>query len=1353
MIMRQNNIHSHRFAKNLLTQFFLISFLFLIHSKSISQTSFFDKKPIQFRNFTTYNGLSENNVLDIFHDSHDFIWVATVHGLNRFDGYQFKTYLNSAEDSNTISSNYITDIDEDLDGNLWIATDNGLNLYDRKKDVFVKVFHHPTNTNSLSDNNIRKIHCSKNHIVWIETTDGHLHKFNSMSNEFERYKHIAIYQYYYPNHAIFETDSGLWLGGRNFAPTFFNFKDNSFKQLPYSRLQKDSKRESDVAAFYYDSHQRFWITGVDGAYILKGKDIFYKILPVSTFGIIEDQNQNLWFGTGDGLFIFSKDLNLIFHQKKQLNNSSIIGNHINCITKDRNGGIWIGTRDGISYYNSKNQNITHFYSESNNSNSLSENYITALIEDRINQNIWIGTRNAGLNRLDLNTMEIVKLPFNNVSNEHIKTLQLDNKNNLWVGYWSGLGFSKYNLITQTSKRYVFSSINRHADWYNQFHFQTDDSLWIALWGADGLMLFDTKTERFIPFQKDLKIELNNQTINEITKVDPNIYLLRDENGNILKADLSNMDLKRWIDLKNLNHNYFLTNELKKDNYLNEFTPWQKNIIETDRLNQNKIIYRTEEGIFLKNISTGSYSTIYNQPISAFCPIPQNESVMIIDGENQLRYFDCRFNKVIEVTENYRLPKVNSQNARLAVYKNNLMVLEEKEAKEYEFLHIQKGKFSLIRSIPLPNRIKQIVVSDNSLLLLLSDLSILKIGEKVQRILIPKNPPITLSNLINDNCLFSDGEQIYDLNINTLKYIKINFTTQFPISGAEDLKIKVIYNIHEGAALLGTNKGPFILFKSINQIHPFRFNYHDYAGFPVHLATSLVQIKNSLWVGTTKTGLKHYNLKTKTIQSFESNILDSNALWGNTINCLAFDGKDKLWVGATGLNLLDLRTMKFHHYTIDNGLPSNEIRSITLGSKNRIWVTTSKGICYFDSRFQRFQTITLHPKVAYGNFTGATIQLQDGRIATGTNAGLFIFHPDSLLKTKTTPTVHITEINIDNQKFGTDNREKTKLNIPWDNRTVSFQFASINHIYDENLTYEYRLTGFNSRWKTAIGDNRIATYTNLKPGHYTFEVRLKSNERTRITKFDFWIETPFWKKWWFILLSLIILISPLFVVIYLQMSKVNQQKIALRLEQQLLRSQMNPHFIFNSLGSIQNYILNHNPIEASVYLAKFSELMRQILTNSGTEKVSLETEISTLSNYLKLQELRFENKFRYHLYIDPELNTKNVIVPPMLAQPFIENSIEHGFKNSEYQGFIEVKILKQDHQLHYSITDNGIGINNSLKSKQAHTRHKSLAIEITKKRLESFTKLTKKTHKIDIRDLSETTENTTGTQVIIALPLE
>jgi len=222
---------------------------------------------------------------------------------------------------------------------------------------------------------------------------------------------------------------------------------------------------------------------------------------------------------------------------------------------------------------------------------------------------------------------------------------------------------------------------------------------------------------------------------------------------------------------------------------------------------------------------------------------------------------------------------------------------------------------------------------------------------------------------------------------------------------------------------------------------------------------------------------------------------------------------------------------------------------------------------------------------------------------------------------------------------------------------------------------------------------------------------------------------------------------------LQLQKLESQKQLSDLEMQVLRSQMNPHFIFNCLSSINRFILKNETETASDYLTKFSRLIRMVLNNSMQELISLEDELEMLRLYLELEQLRFKNAFDYNITCITEIDADNIFIPPLIVQPFAENAIWHGLMHKDEKGQLNIEVSQEDNYLFFKITDDGIGRKQSgaLASKSA-TKHKSMGLRITADRIAMLQSSNGIESPVTINDLVNTDGSTAGTEVIIKMPV-
>ena len=259
-----------------------------------------------------------------------------------------------------------------------------------------------------------------------------------------------------------------------------------------------------------------------------------------------------------------------------------------------------------------------------------------------------------------------------------------------------------------------------------------------------------------------------------------------------------------------------------------------------------------------------------------------------------------------------------------------------------------------------------------------------------------------------------------------------------------------------------------------------------------------------------------------------------------------------------------------------------------------------------------------------------------------------------------------------------------------------------------------------------------------------------------------ISTVWWKTTWFWGLSALVILGVAYLLYRLRIRQVlKEERLRSDYERRLtdvemsaLRAQMNPHFIFNSLNSIEYYIISNDPERASDYLNRFSRLIRLTLQNSKTTIVKLSDDLEALQLYVELESLRFDNLFDYEIKVEKDLRKEEVMIPPLLIQPYVENAIWHGLMQKRGdKGLLSVTISRRKNNLICYIEDNGIGREaaEKLKSKSA-TKRKSFGMKITKDRLDALNHLAGTKASVQIFDLKDDDGNATGTRVELVIPL-
>lgn len=270
----------------------------------------------------------------------------------------------------------------------------------------------------------------------------------------------------------------------------------------------------------------------------------------------------------------------------------------------------------------------------------------------------------------------------------------------------------------------------------------------------------------------------------------------------------------------------------------------------------------------------------------------------------------------------------------------------------------------------------------------------------------------------------------------------------------------------------------------------------------------------------------------------------------------------------------------------------------------------------------------------------------------------------------------------------------------------------------------------------------------------YEADRKDNEILSLGQSNELKELRLYRTRWLLgSMSGLALVFALFFIILIRQKKIKLNQQTLILRQKLLRLRMNPHFIFNALSGIQSFILGEEPDKASYYLSKFSTLVRSVLHSSENEYISLENEIKAIDSYLSLQKIRYPYTFDYFIDIGPLIEPEYLNIPTMIAQPFIENAIEHGVKALKTKGKVTVKFYLDHSKLILEIEDNGVGRIKAAELLSKNDKdHESRAIDITRERLDLLNRKLKQKIVLGINDLKNEVGEARGTKVTISIPV-
>ena len=378
--------------------------------------------------------------------------------------------------------------------------------------------------------------------------------------------------------------------------------------------------------------------------------------------------------------------------------------------------------------------------------------------------------------------------------------------------------------------------------------------------------------------------------------------------------------------------------------------------------------------------------------------------------------------------------------------------------------------------------------------------------------------------------------------------------------------------------------------------------------------------------------------------------------------------------------------------IDFGYDMRNYYDINISNDNELWLSGDRGIIRTTvERPEQFSLITKSDGLPSGLIR--QIEFTENYVWFLTSAGPTWLHKDELRLI--VPKAKLREVSVNNEMT----EIKKHLVFPHNLNQLEFKYFAETFRNSESIVYKYILE--NEDVDTVFTSNQSVRYPSLNPGRYKFSVSasfdgVHFSENTSLT---FIIKKPFWFAWWFVMLE-IVTAAMLLYFIFNYRVKVARKKLEVKrqlveLRSQALRAQMNPHFTFNALNSIQSLIASDKNDEAAIYLAEFSDLMRNALEASSTDTHSLEEELRIIKQYLALEKLRFKEVIIYQIDVDAAVNPTKIHIPPMIIQPLVENSIIHGLLPKKEEGSISIRIrLLGEDEMEICVEDNGVGTKQS-----------------------------------------------------------
>lgn len=1032
--------------------------------------------------------------------------------------------------------------------------------------------------------------------------------------------------------------------------------------------------------------------------------------------IFKDSRGFLWIGTDGGLTKFDGKNFTIYTSQ-----DGLAGNKIRSITEDNTGKIWIGCNEGgVSVFDG--HNIKSYDTQT----GLISNEVKVVHYSKTHDIVIIGTED-GLSVYQDNQFISFHVKLNNVNNKLQVTYVLEKEENIYI-FTNENELYKYIPETKSLIR-IPANHTLHKNYSTSAYISSMGDTLINFKGFDLLAIKNTSQEvinnigEIQDYKEDMQnniwIASRDKRYNQfggLFKYDSTGIVnfnkeIGIESASVLSLEFDSKENLLWIGTKEYGlYLYPLIN----------FTYYKKDHFDLDEFN-------------IRDIKTDQANNIWICTKNSIIKKKPDDTYKIFPFDLFKQEFDAFVHKNIKQKYSY----LNDNNGSYQKYENL----------------IASGKYAFSNPYKIQNKGIQ---PDGSLY------KPLKYNVLVNKTLTELNRIIrdTLGNLwIGSNVgIFKIDKKTEKINYHDL----------------EGNQFKSFY-FDQNNNLYGLGLSELFIYPNIE--HSSEHLYFDYYTdkSPINI-TSIESYHEQIWFASSDHGLFVYNGKrfystfnqqTSNTQSFNDLVIDN---YGNIIaagndgilyfvNLLENTIKQKLTINLKekklGTNVRYLEVLN-HQLIVGTNAGLNTIELKDLYEKGELTVKNinrSEGFIDYSGKVSTIQDEDLLWIGSNKNLI--KMKLTDFKNRNGQYYNFFI---KSIL-------INDEPLNIsDIERNPWTNIPASSINLPYYKNSITISFDIIKYLNPDDTKFSYKLEGFQDQWINDTKEGK-AIFQNLKPGKYIFRIKLTdiNNENsTQELAISFNIEKPLWLKWW-ALLTMLLLVA-LFIRMFVLMRTRSVEKrerlraeIAERItefELKALRSQMNPHFIFNAINSIQNYMLDNDIDAALNYLSDFAKLIRLTLDNVSKKRISLDEELNYLKYYIKLEQMRFDKKFDLKINVPTEIENTKIVIPSMILQPFIENSIKHGFAFRDSGGVIKLEFkLSENNILTCIIEDNGIGRKKSRDLNQNKKKHNSKGTFITTERLSLLNQTQpRKGYKVETTDLYDEFGLACGTRVEITLPL-
>lgn len=1001
-------------------------------------------------------------------------------------------------------------------------------------------------------------------------------------------------------------------------------------------------------------------------------------------------------------------------------------NFATSIIQDQPGFIWIGTVNGLTRFDGRN--CRTFTRQPGNSGSLSHRIVRSVFSAR-NGTLWVGTQ-QGLNRFDPGLLTFQRYSFASLGTDCdlIRVITETPDGKLWCGTKGGV--VQFNPASGKAQRLQIPADSVSSVGANAVRAMLLDNTTLWIGTQEGLYAYNWQTKQFRSFRHKESVS-SSLPDNYVTALAKNPQtgelVVGSNNGHVAVFHPTNHSFRPlpllsgnqgatsllftrdgdlWVGLSNGGINQYDPAKNRFVTYLNdELNPGSigSNSIKGLYEDRSGVIWITTDdaGVSWFNPTVEKFHSLFDEinyhPASS---LGLDAAKLSVDHKNCL--WVATHDGLLWVdpqAKAYRLYRHNPQEPNSIVANHLYAVLADRQGQIWV-----GGPRGLSRFDPLKGRFTRIPFLENS--------STPESGRKS----VAGEQTFTVIEHQDGRVFIGTNEKltIYDPKTGL-------FNHQF-----SDERIRKLPG------------------KNYNTLH---FDRH-----------------NNLWVGGLGPVFK-ISPDLRLLAQYDYQETNPTGLPDEGVTGFAEDASGHIWLSTdNGLARLNERTGRFTTFTTRHGLPSSDMSSL-LASGDTLWAGSSRGLTRVNMRTLQLTIYDESAGLPSSEFeSDAVVRDSTGRIYFGTMRGLVYVHPDQIRLNQYVPPVYITSLRVAGQEFLQGSpMHPPAIVLDHTQNGFTFDMAVLNFDNPASNRYAYRLEGFEDGWNQS-GNRPFASYTNVPPDTYVLHVIGANNDgvwnregyRLRII-----IKPPFWQTWWFRLTALAALITATVLVARWRVRRLvreQREKSELReriaaSEMKALRSQMNPHFLYNSLNAIRLFVLQNDSDNADKYLVKFSRLMRLILDNSRQEWVTLASELEQLQLYLELEQLRFGHKFDFSITVDPSLSRDSTSIPPMIIQPYIENSILHGIAHKKSRGRIDLSLKPEGEGLACVIDDDGVGRQKAgeLKSRTVSS-HRSVGLKVTEERLQLINQRSGKETRVAVIDKINDQHEPVGTKVVVLMPV-